>query len=167
LERAEQFLGLAALVAVILAGAAIAVAAHYFSQKQADAAAVMRCLGATQKLILQIYLFRLILLGVFASSVGCVLGWVAQQGLSILLADYFYTVALPQPSFTPVLIGFATGLITLFAFALPPVVRIQTVPPLRVLRHELGATPLSMQKTVGIDRDGPFNVLASGRYLGC
>ena len=32
LERAEQFLGLAALVAVILAGAAIAVAAHYFSQ---------------------------------------------------------------------------------------------------------------------------------------
>ncbi|HIE02474.1 MAG TPA: FtsX-like permease family protein [Thiotrichaceae bacterium] len=150
LERAEQFLGLAALVAVILAGAAIAVAAHYFSQKQADAAAVMRCLGATQKRILQIYLFRLILLGVFASSVGCVLGWVAQQGLSILLADYFYTVALPQPSFTPVLIGFATGLITLFAFALPPVMRIQTVPPLRVLRHELGATPLSMPKTVGI-----------------
>ena len=99
---------------------------------------------------MQIYLFRLILLGVFASSVGCVLGWVAQQGLSILLADYFYTVALPQPSFTPVLIGFATGLITLFAFALPPVVRIQTVPPLRVLRHELGATPLSMQKTVCI-----------------
>jgi len=67
LERSEQFLGLAALVAVILAGAAIAVAAHYFSQKQADAAAVMRCLGATQKLILQIYLFRLILLAIEAS----------------------------------------------------------------------------------------------------
>jgi putative ABC transport system permease protein len=150
LERAEQFLGLAALVAVILAGAAIAVAAQYFSQKQADAAAVMRCLGATQKLILQIYLFRLFTLGILASTVGCLLGWLAQQGLSILLANYFYTVALPPPSFTPVLFGFATGLITLLGFALPPVLRIKTVPPLRVLRHELDATPLALWKIGGI-----------------
>jgi putative ABC transport system permease protein len=150
LERAEQFLGLAALIAVILAGAAIAVAAHYFSQKQADAAAMMRCFGATQSLILQIYLFRLILLGLLASSLGCLLGWFAQQGLSSVLAYYFYTLALPPPSVTPILLGFATGLITLFGFALPPVMRIQTVPPLRVLRRELGPIPLSSLSTISI-----------------
>jgi putative ABC transport system permease protein len=71
LERSQRFLGLAALVAVILAGAAIAVAAQHFSKKQADASAIMRCLGATQNLILQIYLLRILGLGLFASSLGC------------------------------------------------------------------------------------------------
>jgi putative ABC transport system permease protein len=150
LKRAERFFGLVALVAVILAGAAIAVAAQHFSQRQADASAIMRCLGATQKLILQIYLLRMLSLGLLASSVGCLLGWLAQLGLSALLASYFAIAALPAPSFTPVLVGFATGLITLLGFALPPVLRIHTVPPLRVLRHELGATPLAVWQVVGV-----------------
>jgi putative ABC transport system permease protein len=141
LKRAEQFLGLAALVAVILAGVAVAVAAQYFSQKQADASAIMRCLGATQQMILQIYLFRLSILSLLASSIGCLLGWLAQAGLANLLTHYLLKVTLPSPSWLPVLLGFATGFITLLGFALPPVLRIHKVPPLRVLRHELGATP--------------------------
>ncbi|MEN8216996.1 MAG: FtsX-like permease family protein [Pseudomonadota bacterium] len=150
LERAERFLGLAALIAVILAGAAVAVAAQHFSQRQADASAIMRCLGATQKFILQIYLLRMLSLGLLASSIGCVLGWLAQAALSALLANYFATAALPAPSVTPVLVGFATGLITLLGFALLPLLRIHTVPPLRVLRRELGATPLAVWQVVGI-----------------
>jgi len=150
LERAERFLGLAALIAVILAGAAVAVAAQHFSQRQADASAIMRCLGATQKLILQIYLLRMLSLGLLASSIGCVLGWLAQIVLSALLANYFATAALPAPSVTPVLVGFATGLITLLGFALLPLLRIHTVPPLRVLRRELGATPLAVWQVLGV-----------------
>ncbi|MEN8216848.1 MAG: FtsX-like permease family protein [Pseudomonadota bacterium] len=88
LERAERFLGLAALIAVILAGAAVAVAAQHFSQRQADASAIMRCLGATQKFILQIYLLRMLSLGLLASSIGCLLGWFAQAILSALLFSH-------------------------------------------------------------------------------
>jgi len=150
LERAQRFLGLAALVAVILAGAAIAVAAQHFSQKQADASAIMRCLGATQNLILRIYLLRMLGLGLLASSLGCGLGWLAQQGLAALLAGYFFNMALPPPSFMPILAGFATGLITLLGFALPPILRIHTVSPLRVLRHDLGATPPTVWQMVGV-----------------
>jgi putative ABC transport system permease protein len=150
LERAQQFLGLAALVAVILAGAAVAMAAQHFSQKQADASAIMRCLGATQSLIMQIYLLRLLGLGLLASLLGCVLGWGAQLGLSNLVANYFSTLALPAPSLRPVLVGLATGLITLLGFALVPVLRIQTVPPLRVLRHEMGATPPAVWQVTSV-----------------
>lgn len=139
LKRAQQFLGLAAMIAVVLAGAAVAVAARHFSQKQADASAIMRCLGAKSTFILQIYLWRLLLIGLLASGLGCLLGWVAQWGLAQLLT--FSNIALPLPSGMPVLLGFAVGLVTLMGFALPPVLRIQQVPPLRVLRQELGTVP--------------------------
>jgi len=150
LERAERFLGLAALIALILAGAAVAIAAQHFSQRQADASAIMRCLGATQKFVLQVYLLRMLSLGLLASGVGCVLGWLAQTVLSALLANYFAITTLPAPSVTPVLVGFATGLITLLGFALLPLLRIRAVPPLRVLRRELGATPLAVWQVVGV-----------------
>lgn len=112
---------------MILAGAAVAVAAQHFSQRQADASAIMRCFGATQKFLLQIYLIRMLSLGLLASSIGCLLGWLAQAILSALLANYFATATLPAPSVTPVLLGFATGLITLLGFALLPLLRIHTV----------------------------------------
>ncbi len=150
LERAEQFLGLAALVAVILAGAAVAVAARYFAQRQADASAIMRCLGATQKLILHIYLFRILFLGVIASFIGSGLGWLAQHGLAVMLANSLTVGQLPPPNLTPVLLGFAVSFITLFGFALPPILRIHTVSPLRVLRHEIIAIPPAAWQTLAI-----------------
>ena len=48
LDRAQRFLGLASLLSVVLASVAVALAARRFSQRQMDAAAMMRCLGATQ-----------------------------------------------------------------------------------------------------------------------
>ncbi|OQW94297.1 MAG: ABC transporter permease [Beggiatoa sp. IS2] len=138
LERAQQFLGLATMVTVLLAGAAVAVASYHFSQKQADASAILRCLGVTQTVILRMYLLRLLFLGVLTSGLGCAFGWLAQYGLATLLASYIVTTALPAPALTPILQGVTTNFVTLLGFALPPVLRIQNVPPLRVLRRELG-----------------------------
>lgn len=143
LERVEQFLGLAALLSVLLGGVAIAVASQYFSRKQADVSAILRCLGATQKLILQLYILRILGLGILASGLGCVLGWLAQQGLAYLLAHYLLLLHLPLPSWKPWGIGMATGLITLLGFALPPLLHIHQVPLLWVLRHDQGVMPPS------------------------
>lgn len=142
LERASRFLALAALVSVLLCGVSVATAARRHAERQADTAAVMRCLGASQRTVLAIYATKLISLGLLASAAGCLLGYLGQTGIVVILGDLLGG-SLPQPSLQPVVFGLAVGLVTLVAFALPPIVRLRQVPPLRVLRRDLGAPPLT------------------------
>ena len=140
LERAERFLGLAVLAAIVLAGVAVAMAARRYSERHFDMSAMLRCMGATQRDLLGLYLPQLLVIGLLASAVGCILGWVAQYGLLYLLAELL--PATPSaPHAWPVFAGFATGLVTLAGFALPPVMRLKDVPPLRVLRRDLLPLP--------------------------
>ncbi len=149
LQQAERFLSLAALVTVILAGAAVAVAARQFALRQADAAAIMRCLGATQQFINRLYLIRLFMLGLVTSGVGCAVGFLLQMGLSALLAHWFVN-DLPAPSLMPVVLGLSTGLLTLFSFAAPAILRLRQVSPLRVLRRDLGVPPPAIWQVGGL-----------------
>jgi len=142
LDRARQFLGLAAITAVLLAGAAISVAAHHYAERQADTSAVMRCLGASGRMILRRYAVRLLRLALGASLAGCLLGYLAQELLVLLLAHWF-TSALPPASVWPVLAGVGAGLVTVGGFALPYLLTLTRVPPLRVLRRDLALPPPS------------------------
>ncbi len=138
LDRARQFLGLAAVTAVLLAGAAISVAARHYAERQADTSAIMRCLGASGREVLRTVAGRLLWPVLGASLAGCLLGLLAQQVLVVLLAHWF-TAAPPAVAAWPVLVGAGTGLVTVMGFALPYVLTIARVPPLRVLRRELAA----------------------------
>ncbi|WP_428633969.1 ABC transporter permease [Sedimenticola sp.] len=142
LDRGSRFLSLAALVAVLVAGATVALSTRRFVERQSDTSAIMRCLGASQPLILRVLLLRLLLLGLLASLLGIAGGWLAQYLLANLLSDWFGS-PLPSASPWPVLVGLGTGLITLIGFTLPPALRLGAVPPLRVLRRDLGAPPAS------------------------
>jgi len=142
LDRARQFLGLAAVTAVLLAGAAISVTARHYATRQADTSAVMRCLGASSRTILRSYIIRLARLALGASLAGCLLGFMAQELLVRLLAHWF-TTALPPASAWPVLAGSIAGIVTVCGFALPYLLTLTQVPPLRVLRRDLTAPPPS------------------------
>ncbi len=135
LQRAERFLGLASLVSVLLAGVAAATAAHRYAARRVDGVAVMRCLGARQGFITRLYITQLSLLALVASLAGVLVGYLAQGVLAALLSELF-TYTLPPPSFRPVLVGLGTGFVTLGGFALPPMLGLRRVPPMRVLRHE-------------------------------
>jgi putative ABC transport system permease protein len=137
-DRASRFLHLATLVTLLVAGAAIALASRRFVERQTDAVAVMRCLGAPNHLLMRVFMMRLVLFGLIASLVGCLLGWLGQLGLMSLLSEWFAT-DLPTPSPAPVFVGVATGLVALLGFALPPLFQLAQVSPLRALRRDLGA----------------------------
>lgn len=140
LERAHQFLGLAALVSVVLAGVAVATATRRYVRRHLDSSAVMRCLGATQRTITALFVLTLLGLGVLAGAAGCVVGYAAQAGLEALLGPLLLG-ELPAPGLSPAAFGMATGLITLLGFALPTLLMLREVPPVRVLRRDLGPLP--------------------------
>ena len=136
LDRAEKFLGLAALVAVLLAAVAVALAASRYLRRHLDAAAMFRCFGAKVLQTLTLFFVQFFVLGVTASAVGVVLALAGQQVLVTLMASVVAT-DLPPPTWMPGFAAFCTGLLLLFGFALPPLVALARVPPLRVLRRDL------------------------------
>lgn len=80
LDRAGRFLGLAALVSVVLAAVAVAMAARRHSERHRAGAAVMRCLGASQATLVVVHVGELVLLGVLASALGVALAFGLQWG---------------------------------------------------------------------------------------
>jgi putative ABC transport system permease protein len=140
LDQGGRFLALAALTAALLCGVAVALSTQRFVERQADAGAILRCLGASRRFVLQVFLVRLAGLGLAASLAGSLLGLLAQHLLALLVGDWF-SMRLPPPSLAPLPAGIATGLVTLFGFALAPVLRLGQVSPLRVLRRDLGLPP--------------------------
>ncbi|ALM81997.1 ABC transporter permease [Bordetella sp. N] len=135
LDRAQRFLSLVALLAVLISAVAVALAANRFMQRHRDGVAVMRCLGAPQSAITRMLTVEFILVGVLASLIGGVVGYAVHQGLVTVLARFIDT-ALPAPSVLPAAQGLATGLWLLLGFALPSLAQLRHVPPARVLRRD-------------------------------
>jgi putative ABC transport system permease protein len=136
LERAQKYLGLAALVSAVLAAVAVSMASRRFVERNLDACAVMRCLGASQGRIFRLYLAQFFALGLLAGALGAGIGLLAQAVLADLLRGQM-AVELPAPGLMPLGEGVAIGLTLLLAFGLVPLTRLTRVPTLRVLRREL------------------------------
>lgn len=135
LERATRFLGLTALLAVMLSAAAVSLACRRYLTRHTASVAVMRCLGAGQGEILSLFLFQFAGLAVVAGVLGTCLGWVAQAAAVSQLAAGL-TDNLPQPGLQPWLSGMALGGVLLFGFAVPPLLALKRTPTLRVFRDE-------------------------------
>jgi putative ABC transport system permease protein len=136
LDRAEQFLLLAGSLGVVLAGVAIALAARRFSERHYDYVAIMKSLGSTSGAINKLYGSSLLLLGIAATAIGCMLGWIMQESFFALFGE-----ALPvtpgSSGFRPYIIGGVTALVCLASFAWPPLQRLGKASPLRVLRRDM------------------------------
>ncbi len=144
LERAQRFLRLAALLAVVLAAVAVGFAADRYMRRHLDGCAVMRCLGARQFQLLVVHGGEFLLFGLMATLAGCLAGYAAQWGLQSMLSGLLLTT-LPAPSWQPWAHGLLVGLVLVGGFAAPPLLRLRAVPTLRVLRREWAITePLSL-----------------------
>ncbi|VXC63710.1 ABC transporter permease [Pseudomonas sp. 8Z] len=142
LGRAERYLNLASLAAVLLAGVAVALSASRFAARRFDASALLRCLGLSRREALSLFSLQLALLGLLACVLGALIGWFGQYVLFHLLRG-LVPADLPPAGIGPALAGMATGLVALAGFALPPLAALGRVPPLRVLRRDLLPVPAS------------------------
>lgn len=137
LDRAEKFLNLIALLAALLSAVAVALAARGFAARHLDDCAMLRVLGLSQRSMASAYAFEFILIGLVSSSLGVLLGYALHYVFVILLAG-LVAVALPAAGAWPVFFGMGMGLTLLLAFGLPPVLQLAQVPPLRVIRRDVG-----------------------------
>ncbi|MGL4435515.1 MAG: ABC transporter permease [Giesbergeria sp.] len=138
LERAQKFLSLVALLAALLSAVAVALAARGFAAAHLDAAAMLRVLGLSQRAIAGSYAVEFLLVGLAASLAGLLLGYGVHYVFVLLLAGLVES-GLPAPSLWPLGLGLGVGLTLLAAFGLPPVLQLAQVPPLRVIRRDVGA----------------------------
>ena len=137
LDRAGKFLSLVALLSALLSAVAVALAARAFAAAHLDDCAMLRVLGLPQRTIAASYVVEFAWVGVFASALGLLLGYLLHHVFLVLLAGLVET-RLPAPGWAPVLLGGGMGLTLLFAFGLPPVLQLAQVPPLRVIRRDMG-----------------------------
>ena len=149
LQRAESYLGLAGLAAVLLAGVAVAMSTRRYVERHLDTAALLRCFGASQYQLVTIFSLQLLGLALMASLIGALLGLVGQAVLLWLLTS-FLPMTLPPPGIMPLWLGIFTALAVLVGFAGPTLLRIKQVSALKVLRRELDPLPPAAWLVVGV-----------------
>jgi len=138
LDRAGKFLNLVALLSALLAAVAVGIASRDFASRHLDDCAMLRVLGLPQRTIAAQYIAEFTAVGLIASAAGVALGFAVHYVFVLLLAGLVES-SLPAPSLWPALFGIGVGFTLLMGFGLPPVLQLAQVPPLRVIRRDVGA----------------------------
>lgn len=152
LRQVEVFLGLVALVSLVLGGLGVAQIVRAWLAARTPALAVLRCLGLRPSEVVRISLGAVLVLALLGSALGVLVG-----GLVPLLVPRILEGLVPPglvEPFPPVAMmrGLLMGLLVTLAFTLPPLLALRRVPPARVLRAE--AEPLPSSRWVRLQAGG-------------
>jgi putative ABC transport system permease protein len=135
LDKAQQFLGLSAMISVILAMVAMVLASLPYIKQSLDMFALMRCFGASKQLVLQVLTIQTMLIALFSAAVGVMVGFVAQFGLE-KLAGHLFVENLPPINLAPVGLAFALSVAMMFAVVLPHAWQMRHLTAMNILRRE-------------------------------
>lgn len=141
LTRLGNFLGLVALIALLLGGLGVASAITVHIRRRIDTVAVLRCLGATGRQVFGIYLTQAALLGLAGGVLGAVVGLLAQQLVPLVVADFVPADLDTGAAWGVALAGVLLGGWTALVFALLPLLSIRRVTPLAALRRDVDPIP--------------------------
>ncbi len=155
LQKAQQYLSLASLISVLLAAVAIVLCAKRYSERHYNTAALLRCLGASSAQVRNMFVYKLIFTALLGAVIGAILGFALHYILLQTVADILPKDLMPARAL-PVLISLVCAALVLILIALAPILNLNQVSPVRVLRRELA--PQSVKANV-------FFVLAVGIML--
>ncbi len=142
LSKLTGYLGLVALIALLLGGIGVASAIVVFVRQRSQSVAVLRCLGAAAGSIFAIYLLEAAVMGLVGSVAGALLGVGLQHLLPGLLSGLLPVDVTPTLSWNAVGLGIGMGLWVALVFALLPLLAVRKVSPLSALRR-----PYESEKT--------------------
>ncbi|OYY81524.1 MAG: hypothetical protein B7Y34_04120, partial [Methylophilales bacterium 16-45-9] len=144
LDKAEQFLGLSAMVSVILAMVAMLLSSLPYIKQSLDTFALMRCFGASQKTVLQVLALQTLIIAFLSALAGVLIAYFAQLGLAKLAGNLFVGT-LPAASFSPVWVGLVASLAMMTAVVLPHAWQMRKLSAMNILRRETLVQPISAQ----------------------
>jgi len=136
LEQARRFLAVAALTAVILAAVAVLLAAMRFSRAQRDLIAILKAFGAESNEVMRAISLLLLWLVLFAVVLGGIAGVAGQHLIAQILTTQL-TTDLPGMRLQPLAGSALFTLLLAVGFALPPLLSLKRVPPMRILNRSL------------------------------
>jgi putative ABC transport system permease protein len=136
MSRLGNYLGLVALVSLLLGGLGVASAVHVFIKRRMESVAVLRCLGARARTVLAVYVVQAVTVGLLGSLSGAALGAVIQLALPRILADILPVDVAWSLSWPAVLGGIGVGVWVAVVFSMLPLLAVRRVSPLMVLRRD-------------------------------
>ena len=132
-SRASNFFLLGAFLSIIIASLTVSICTLQFIRKHISYVAILKALGLSPKNIRFTYLSIFGLIGVVATLLGILMGWLIQLNFIFLLKDYFPT-NFPSAGPQPYLISGAIVFFCLLVFSFPVLSRLFKVPPNEILR---------------------------------
>ena len=140
LDTLGSFLGLIALLSLLLGGVGVAQAVRAWIASRVTAIAVLKCVGMRPREILALYAAQAALLGIVGSALGAAIGVGLMALMPVALAAYIPADLIDPWQPMAVARGLALGLAVALVFSLPALVAVLRVPPVLVFRRE--AEPL-------------------------
>ena len=141
-DQLRDFLSVIGLVALLLGGIGVASGVNAFVMRKIDTVAILRCLGATSRQVLAIYLLQAVAMGFLGAAFGALLGIGLQLGLPHVLADFLPVDVKVTLEPIALLTGMFVGVWVALVFALKPLISLRNVSPLQTLRRESDAAAL-------------------------
>jgi len=136
LERAENFLSLVSLIALVVGALGVAATMHSHLQQKLDSIAIMKCIGGKSSHIIRIHLAQTIAVGVVGGATGCLVGLGVQAAFPILIRNLFSITPQIQWDFRAALEAVAVGLLTALLFTWPALLGVKKIRPAVILRRD-------------------------------
>ncbi|PHX65785.1 MAG: hypothetical protein CK550_02930 [Gemmatimonadetes bacterium] len=140
--RLADFLSIIGLIALLLGGIGVASGVNAFVSAKIDTVAVLRCLGATSRQVLALYVVQSAAMGLVGAVAGTLLGVAVQFLLPGVVSDFLPIDVELALEPRPLLLGLATGVWVSLVFAMRPLLALRRVSPLQAIRRELDNTAL-------------------------
>jgi len=131
----SNFLGLVGIIALLLGGVGVASGVNAWVIRKIDTVAILRCLGATTRQVMTIYVTQAAAMGLLGAAIGAALGVAIQFLLPGAVRDVLPVDVTVRLEPMAIGMGMLLGLWIALAFALRPLIALRRVSPLQALRR--------------------------------